>query len=78
MPGCGSDEATNEELQTTLTQLRREASNWVNGNYLPRQAAVALVSPAAAVSALGELTPGGALMKGFREDSLGRKFVKKK
>lgn len=73
VPGSGSAEATNEELQATLTQLRKEASNWVNGNYIPRQSATSLVHPAAAVSALGELTPGGALMKGFREDSLGRK-----
>ncbi|XP_046748010.1 general transcription factor IIH subunit 1 [Diprion similis] len=76
VPGSGSAEATNEELQVTLTQLRREASNWVNGNHVPRHAATSLVSPAAAVSALGELTPGGALMKGFREDSLGQLIPK--
>jgi len=28
------------------------------------------VNPAAAVSALGELTPGGALMEGFEKESL--------
>jgi hypothetical protein len=32
------------------------------------------VNPAAAVSALGELTPGGALMKGFEEESLAREY----
>lgn len=33
-----------------------------------------LVDPKAAVNALGELTPGGALMRGFQEQSLARKF----
>lgn len=32
-----------------------------------------LVDPKAAVNALGELTPGGALMRGFQEQSLARK-----
>ncbi|XP_015123540.1 general transcription factor IIH subunit 1 [Diachasma alloeum] len=68
--GTGANEATTEELQATLGQLKREAHYWVNGNSLPRQ--TSLVSPAAAVSALGELTPGGALMKGFREDNVGQ------
>ncbi|XP_063979303.1 general transcription factor IIH subunit 1 [Diachasmimorpha longicaudata] len=70
VPGTGTNEATGEELQATLGQLKREAHYWVNGNNLPRQSV--LVSPAAAVSALGELTPGGALMKGFREDNVGQ------
>lgn len=43
--------------------------------YLPRQPAAALINPAATVSALGELTPGGSLMKGFREESLGREYI---
>lgn len=34
-----------------------------------------LVKPAAAVSALGELTPGGELMKGFIAESQARKFM---
>lgn len=72
VPGSGANEATSEELHSTMSQLKREAHNWVNGNSLPRQSTLSLVSPAAAVSALGELTPGGALMKGFREDNVGR------
>lgn len=74
IPGYGNTEPTSEELLITLSQLKKEASGWLYGNTLPRQAATSLVSPAAAVSALGELTPGGSLMKGFREESLGRKY----
>lgn len=75
IPGYGNTEPTSEELLITLSQLKKEASGWLYGNMLPRQAATSLVSPAAAVSALGELTPGGSLMKGFREESLGRKYI---
>lgn len=73
VPGYGNTEPTSEELFMTLNHVRREANGWLTGNSMPRQLATALVSPAAAVSALGELTPGGSLMKGFREESLGRK-----
>lgn len=72
VPGSVTTEATTEELQKTLSELKRDAANWINGNSLPRQPSSSLVSSAAAVSALGELTPGGALMKGFREDNVGR------
>lgn len=74
VPGYGNTEPTSEELFVTLSHLKKEASGWIAGSTLPRQAATSLVSPAAAVSALGELTPGGSLMKGFREESLGRKI----
>ncbi|EZA51786.1 hypothetical protein DMN91_004401 [Ooceraea biroi] len=76
VPGYGSAESTSDELLVTLSHLKREASGWISGNTLPRQAATSLVSPAAAVSALGELTPGGSLMKGFREESLGQLIPK--
>ncbi|XP_034935021.1 general transcription factor IIH subunit 1 [Chelonus insularis] len=69
-------ETTINDPQTTLSQLKREAANWVNGNTLSRQSATSLISPAASVSALGELTPGGALMKGFREDNVGQLIPK--
>lgn len=62
------------ELQHSWVQLKRESNSWISGNHIPRQPVSSLVSSAAAVSALGELTPGGALMKGFREDSLGREY----
>ncbi|GAB1869541.1 General transcription factor IIH subunit 1 [Camponotus japonicus] len=76
IPGYGNTEPTSDELLITLSQLKKEASGWLCGNTLPRQAATSLVSPAAAVSALGELTPGGSLMKGFREESLGQLIPK--
>lgn len=75
VPGYGNIETTSEELFVTLSHLKKEAFGWIAGTTLPRQAATSLVSPAAAVSALGELTPGGSLMKGFREESLGRKSI---
>lgn len=75
VPRYGSTEPTSEELFLTLSHLKKETFGWVFANTLPRQATTFLVSPAAAVSALGELTPGGSLMKGFREDSLGRKWI---
>ena len=56
--------------------MKRETTGWLTGNSIPRQLATSLVSPAAAVSALGELTPGGSLMKGFREESLGQLIPK--
>ncbi|XP_014296142.1 general transcription factor IIH subunit 1 [Microplitis demolitor] len=73
--GSGCNETT-DDLQTALSLLKREAANWVNGNTLSRQPATSLISPAASVSALGELTPGGALMKGFREDNVGQLIPK--
>lgn len=75
VPGYSNIEPTSEELFITLNQLKKEANGWLTGNSIPRQLATSLVSPAAAVSALGELTPGGSLMKGFREESLGRKHI---
>lgn len=68
------DDSVTDNLKDTMSELLREMDKWALNAYLPRQPSTSLVSPAAAVSALGELTPGGALMKGFREDSLGRKF----
>ncbi|XP_003701481.2 transcription factor B1 isoform X2 [Megachile rotundata] len=76
VPGYSNTEPTSEELLVTLNQLKKEASGWLTANSIPRQLATSLVSPAAAVSALGELTPGGSLMKGFREESLGQLIPK--
>uniref|UniRef100_A0A1B6D7E9 BSD domain-containing protein n=2 Tax=Clastoptera arizonana TaxID=38151 RepID=A0A1B6D7E9_9HEMI len=55
-----------EPTQNAWAKMRKEASCWTNYNH----STVPLVTPAAAVSALGELTPGGALMKCFHEESL--------
>lgn len=65
-------EAVHHQPQSIAGQLIKEVERQAAAGYLPRQPSVSLVNPAAAVSALGELTPGGSLMKGFREDSLGR------
>ncbi|XP_035726219.1 general transcription factor IIH subunit 1-like [Vespa mandarinia] len=76
VPGYGMTEAPSDELLMAVNQLQKEAASWISGNGLPRQAPTSLVSPAAAVSALGELTPGGSLMKSFREESLGQLIPK--
>ncbi|KAL1116102.1 hypothetical protein AAG570_005597 [Ranatra chinensis] len=46
-------------------RLRQEVSRWEL-----HSASHAVVHPTTAVAALGELTPGGALMKGYHDDSL--------
>jgi transcription initiation factor TFIIH subunit 1 len=58
-------------MHAVATRLQREAESWCS---VSRPQPTALVNPAAAVSALGELTPGGALMKGFEEESLAREY----
>ncbi|XP_014238020.1 general transcription factor IIH subunit 1 [Trichogramma pretiosum] len=59
-----------EHLKSAAAFMVRETERWSRENFLPRQPSSSLVYPPAAVAALGELTPGGYLMKGFREDSL--------
>ncbi|KAJ8678760.1 hypothetical protein QAD02_014547 [Eretmocerus hayati] len=71
-----NDESPVEQIKSVAGQLMKELDRWASAGYLPRQNSTSLVSPAAAVSALGELTPGGSLMKGFREDSLGQLIPK--
>uniref|UniRef100_A0A2M3Z7A2 General transcription factor IIH subunit 1 n=1 Tax=Anopheles braziliensis TaxID=58242 RepID=A0A2M3Z7A2_9DIPT len=51
----------------TLEAMIVEAANTSWGSRTPHKL---LVSPAAAVSALGDLSPGGTLMRGFQEQSL--------
>jgi transcription initiation factor TFIIH subunit 1 len=67
MPGSSGNVLSESDLLTVTSRLQREAESWCSHS---RPVATALVNPAAAVSALGELTPGGALMKGFEEESL--------
>lgn len=74
VPGSEKFGVHQKEIPIILNQMRIETAKWGNNANLPRQDSKTLVSPGAAVLALGELTPGGALMKGFREESLGRKF----
>lgn len=61
------DPSRMEEIQY---HLMRATENWTQ-----RTPHKVLVSPTAAVNALGELSPGGALMRGFHEQSVGRKCV---
>lgn len=67
-------ENVNHKPHSIASQLLKEMERQAAAGYLPRQPSTSLVNPAATVSALGELTPGGSLMKGFREDNLGRKY----
>jgi len=59
------------DLLAVTSRLKLEAESWCSHS---RPAATALVNPAAAVSALGELTSCGALMKGFEEELLAREY----
>jgi len=65
------DILSESDLLAVTSRLQHEADSWCSHS---RLVATALVNPAAAVSALGELTPGGALMKGFEEESLAREY----
>lgn len=53
------------DLETTQQQINKSTEMWSN-----RTPQKVLVNPKAAVNALGELSPGGALMRGFQEQSL--------
>jgi hypothetical protein len=55
--------------EDVLARLKSEVDRWS-----PHSATHSLVHPATAVAALGELTPGGALMKGYTDDSLARMY----
>ena len=63
---------SNEEinsLETTQFHILKCIDTW--NTRTPQKV---LVNSSAAVNALGELSPGGALMRGFQEQSLARKF----
>lgn len=64
-----NDSLSSTDVLTVNRRIQNEVRTWNQ-----RQPSSALVSPAAAVGALGELSPGGALMRGFQEQSLARKF----
>lgn len=68
VPQYESSDDTNQ-LDSVQYQLLNEINGWST-----RTPHKVLVSPTAAVNALGELSPGGALMRGFQEQSLARKF----
>ena len=61
------------DLDSVQGQIMQEADESWN----TRTPHKVLVSATHAVNALGELSPGGALMRGFQEQSLARKYMKK-
>lgn len=64
------DDEPDVDMNTVCSQLARSTEAWMQ-----RTPYKALVSANGAVHALGELSPGGALMRGFQEQSLARKYV---
>lgn len=68
MPDTAVENINPNEALNVLRGVVQETRQWNS-----RHNTSNLVSPAAAVSALGELSPGGALMRGFQEHSLARK-----
>ncbi|XP_017786193.1 PREDICTED: general transcription factor IIH subunit 1 [Nicrophorus vespilloides] len=65
MPGSAIEHLSPNDVAAASRNMHQELKQW--RSRLPTSA---LVSPAAAVGALGELSPGGALMRGFQEQSL--------
>lgn len=67
MPDTSADQQAvgNGEVALVSRALQQEMRQW-----RARTPTSTLVSPTAAVGALGELSPGGALMRGFQEQSL--------
>ncbi|KAB0799219.1 hypothetical protein PPYR_07099 [Photinus pyralis] len=66
MPGSNAEYLSVNDASSINRNILNECKQWQGG----RQQTSNLVSPAAAVGALGELSPGGALMRGFQEQSL--------
>ncbi|XP_018331842.1 general transcription factor IIH subunit 1 [Agrilus planipennis] len=66
MPGGNVEQFSPNEAAILTRAVLQETKQWQNS----RQPSNILVNPAAAVGALGELSPGGALMRGFQEQSL--------
>ncbi|XP_023016096.1 transcription factor B1 [Leptinotarsa decemlineata] len=65
MPDSATEYWNANEASAVLRGVAQETKQWGK-----RHPSNNLVSPAAAVGALGELSPGGALMRGFQEQSL--------
>ncbi|KAK4886807.1 hypothetical protein RN001_003078 [Aquatica leii] len=66
MPGSAAEYLNANEVSAVNRGILNECRQWQSG----RHTTTPLVSPAASVGALGELSPGGALMRGFQEQSL--------
>lgn len=67
MPDTAIEHLSPNEASSVLRNVLQETRQWHG-----RHSINSLVNPAAAVGALGELSPGGALMRGFQEQSLAR------
>ncbi|XP_044255706.1 general transcription factor IIH subunit 1 [Tribolium madens] len=65
MPDTNIEQLNPSEASSVLRGVLQETKQWQS-----RHPSSSLVTPAAAVGALGELSPGGALMRGFQEQSL--------
>lgn len=73
MPATNADDYAHEDvvdvdMGIVCAQLARTTDSWMQRN--PHKT---LVNATAAVNALGELSPGGTLMRGFQEQNLARK-----
>ncbi|KAF5302911.1 hypothetical protein FQA39_LY02091 [Lamprigera yunnana] len=66
MPGSTAEYLSANEASVVNRGILSECRQW----QAVRHQSVSLVNPAASVGALGELSPGGALMRGFQEQSL--------
>lgn len=69
MPEYLNENLNPNDTSLVLRNILQETKHWST-----KHLSNSLVSPAAAVSALGELSPGGALMRGFQEQSLAREY----
>lgn len=67
-PQDNSDEEVGMDIVSVHNEMARLTQFW--NQRMPHKV---LINPTAAINALGELSPGGALMRGFQEQSLARK-----
>lgn len=69
MPGTATEQLSSNEIASVSRNMHQELKQWRS-----RMPTASLMGACAAVGALGELSPGGALMRGFKEQSLARMF----
>ncbi|XP_050300095.1 general transcription factor IIH subunit 1 isoform X2 [Anthonomus grandis grandis] len=67
MPDAGGEHINSNESAHLTRSVLQEARQWQARPHAPN---FNLVTPSAAIMALGDLSPGGALMRGFQEQSL--------
>lgn len=71
MPDTITEHISQNEATQIMRNILQEAKQWQTRPHMPNYG---LVPPSAATQALGDLSPGGALMRGFQEQSLARKL----